>query len=204
MGKNKKLRPKKFKGRRHDFDVNELFRIFAAAAELRGMIAEHKKLQPREFDAKLSKRQTKKMGADEFQQGIAGIKEMMGADAFGELAASEPHNSPAEFALDAIENKDYTKEDSPIKILPQKVNMIYEGIPEAMEGEFVPAPQMSLNEEGANNYLLRNRYFENQTPVIPEPVWEVHPQAVQVITEKLSKKECEEKLSEFLGAYLES
>ncbi len=203
MGK-KKLRPKKFKGRRYDFEVNELFRIFAAATELREMIKTHKKLQPREFDAKLSKRQNKKMGDDKFQQGIAGIKQMMGADAFGESTASEPHNSPAECALDAMDKKYSAQEDFPIKVLPHKVNMIYEGIPEASGDDFVPAPQFDLNEEGANNYLLRNRHPENQTPVIPEPVWEVHPQAVQVIEEKLSKRECEEKLSEFLDAYLES
>ena len=204
MGKPKKAKKEKFKGRDYDFDVNELFRIFSAAKELRDMIKTHKKLQPREFDAKLSKRQKKKMASEDFQQEIADIKEVMGEDAFGELAASEPHNSPAEFTLDAMDKKYSTQEDFPIKILPKKVNMIYEGFPETSEKDFEPTPQFDLNEEGANNYLLRNRHPENQTPVIPEPVWEVHPQAVQVITEKLSKRECEEKLSEFLNAYLES
>ena len=201
MGKPKKAKKAKFRGRDYDFDVNELFRIFAAAKELRDMIKTHKKLQPREFDAKLSKRQKKKMESKEFQQEIADIREVMGEDAFGELAASKPHLSPAEYTLDAIEKKDYSKEDSSIKILSQKVNMIYEGFPEASGEDFVPAPQFDLNEEGPNNHLLENRYQENQTPVIPEPVWDVHPQAVQVIEEKLSKKECEEMLTAFLAEY---
>lgn len=201
MGKPKKAKKVKFKGRDYDFDVNELFRIFAAAKELRDMIKTHKKLQPREFDAKLSKRQQKKMESEDFQQEISGIREAMGEDAFGELAASKPHVSPAEFTLDAISEKYSSKQDSPIKIFPQKVDLIYADIPEAQEEGFLPAPCLDLRFDGPNNRLVADNNSGNMKPDIPAPRWEVHPEAIKVVEEKLSKKECEEMLTEFLAEY---
>lgn len=201
MERSKKAKKTKFKGRDYDFDVNELFRIFAAAKELRDMIKTHKKLQPREFDAKLSKRQKKKMASEEFQREISGIREVMGEDVFGELAASKPHNSPAEFALDAISERYSSKQDFPIKIFPQKLDLIYADIPEAQEEGFVPAPCLDLRFDGPNNLLFADNYSGNMKPDIAAPRWEIHPEAIEVVEEKLSKKECEEMLTAFLADY---
>lgn len=181
-------------------DVNALFAIVAAAKELHNIIRRHEELKPYKLSYELD--QKVDMKAEETQEGIKEIKggmKLLGWWFSGN--ASQYTVEPAKYIIKQLKAPVSKDKDAPVKVIPGAVMLEYRGIPKESFSLFTPGAQLDPRSEGSNSVLFERNAGGRQMPV-PEPRWDIDPEAVEIFpAEEIPEEVIRQWLTEFLAEH---